>query len=132
MAPAAIQKKTVLITGCSTGSIGSALAKVFLEHDFHVFAGVRSRSKAQDLAKLSSVDVVELDVTVPQTISQCQEMVTKRTGGKLDVLVSSLIFIPRNPHQDASLNLQAPTFTNNCHVTRSTAPGSRGSARFST
>lgn len=115
MAPAAIQKKTVLITGCSTGSIGSALAKVFLEHDFHVFAGVRSRSKAQDLAELSSVDLVELDVTAPQTISQCQEMVTERTGGKLDVLVSSFIFIPRNPHQDASLNLQAPPFPNNCH-----------------
>lgn len=89
LAPASIQKKTVLITGCSTGSIGWALTKVFLEHDFHVFAGVRSRSKAQDLAELSSVDLVELDVTVPQTISQCKQMVAERTGGKLDVLVSS-------------------------------------------
>lgn len=89
MAPSMAQKKTVLITGCSTGSIGSALSKVFLQHDFHVFAGVRSRSKAQDLAELSNVDVVELDVTVPQTISQCKDLVTKRTGGRLDVLVSS-------------------------------------------
>lgn len=91
MAPAAIQKKTVLITGCSTGSIGWALTKVFLEHDFHVFAGVRSLSKAKDLAELSSVDLIELDVTVPQTISQCKELVAERTDGKLDVLVSSLI-----------------------------------------
>lgn len=89
MAPAAIQKKTVFITGCSTGSIGWALTRVFLEHDFHVFAGVRSHSSAKDLAELSSVDLVEVDVTVPQTISQCKEVVAERTGGKLDVLVSS-------------------------------------------
>lgn len=94
MASATIQKKTVLITGCSTGSIGWALTKVFLEHDFHVFAGVRSRSKVQDLAELSSVDIVELDVTMPQTISRCKEGVSKRTGGKLDILVSNSIPSP--------------------------------------
>lgn len=91
MAPAAIQKRTVLITGCSTGSIGWALTKAFLQHDFHVFAGVRSRSKAQDLTELSNTDVIELDVTVPQTISQCKELVTSRTGGRLDVLVSGFL-----------------------------------------
>lgn len=91
MAPEAIHKKTVLITGCSTGSIGWALTKVFLEHDFHVFAGVRSRSKAKDLAELSNVDLVELDVTVSQTILQCKEMVAERAGGNLDVLVSTSI-----------------------------------------
>lgn len=91
MASATIQKKTVLITGCSTGSIGWALTKSFLEHDFHVFAGVRSRSKAKDLAELSNVDLVELDVTVSETISKCKELVAKRTDGKLDVLVSRSI-----------------------------------------
>lgn len=91
MAPATIQKKTVLITGCSTGSIGWALTKVFLEHDFHVFAGVRSRSKARDLAELSNVELVELDVTVSHTILKCKELVAERTDGKLDVLVSTCI-----------------------------------------
>lgn len=88
MAPTTIQKKTVLITGCSTGSIGWALTKVFLERDFHVFAGVRQPSKAEDLAQLSNVDLVEIDVTVSQTILRCKEIVEGRTGGKLDVLVS--------------------------------------------
>lgn len=87
MAPATIHKKTVLITGCSTGSIGWALTKVFLEHDFHVFAGVRSRSKAKDLAELSNVDLIELDVTVSETILKCKELVAERTDGELDVLV---------------------------------------------
>lgn len=91
MAPPTIQKKTVLITGCSTGSIGWALTKCFLEHDYHVFAGVRSRSKAKDLAELSNVDLVELDVTVSKTILQCKELVAERTDGKLDVLVSASI-----------------------------------------
>lgn len=91
MAPAAIQKKTVLITGCSTGSIGWALTKTFLEQNFHVFAGIRSRSKVKDLAELSNVDLIELDVTVSQTILQCKELVAERTGGKLDILVGSSI-----------------------------------------
>lgn len=91
MAPAAIQKKTVLITGCSTGSIGWALTKTFLEHDYHVFAGIRSRSKAKDLAELTNVDLIELDVTVSRTILQCKELVAERTDGKLDILVGNSI-----------------------------------------
>lgn len=91
MAPAEIQKKTVLITGCSTGSIGWALTKAFLEHNFYVFAGVRSRSKAKDLAELSNVELIELDVTVSQTIWHCKELVADRTDGKLDVLVGRSI-----------------------------------------
>ncbi|KAF2804124.1 NAD(P)-binding protein [Mytilinidion resinicola] len=86
---ATIQKKTVLITGCSTGGIGWAMTKVFLERGFHVFATARDPSKAADLSALSNVDILELDVTVPQTISQCKDTVTKRTGGKLDVLVNN-------------------------------------------
>jgi 1-acylglycerone phosphate reductase len=87
MAP--IQKKTVLITGCSTGGIGSAMAKIFHKRGFYVFATARDPSKAADLSELSNVEILELDVTLPQTISQCKETVTKRTGGKLDVLVNN-------------------------------------------
>jgi 1-acylglycerone phosphate reductase len=84
-----IQKKTVLITGCSTGGIGWAMAKVFLEQGFHVFATARDPSTAADLSELSNVEILELDVTVPQTISQCKDTVTKRTGGRLDILVNN-------------------------------------------
>lgn len=114
MAPAAIQKKTVLITGCSTGSIGSALSKTFLEHGFHVFAGVRSPYKAQDLAELSNIDLVELDVTIFQSISQCKEFISSRTGGKLDVLVSSLMLLL---HSSSRLPIWTPLFvSNNCQI----------------
>ena len=85
---ATIQKKTVLITGCSIGGIGWAMAKIFHEKDFHVFATARDPSNANDLSQLSNVEILVLDVTVPQTISQCKDTVAKRTGGKLDVLVN--------------------------------------------
>lgn len=51
--------------------------------------GAISRSKAQDLAELDNVELIELDVTIPETISQCKDLVTKRANGKLDVLVST-------------------------------------------
>lgn len=85
---AAVQK-TVLITGCSTGGIGWAMAKVFHERGFYVFATARDPTKAADLSELSNVEVLELDVTVPQTVSQCRDTVAKRTGGRLDVLVNN-------------------------------------------
>lgn len=105
MAPAVIQKKTVFITGCSNGSIGAAISKILLTHDFHVFAGARSASKATDLAVLSNVDVVEIDVTLPETISKARQFVAERTGGTLDVLVSICLYLSRN---DLRIPTQGP------------------------
>jgi 1-acylglycerone phosphate reductase len=65
------------------------MAKMFHERGFHVVATARGPSKAADLSALSNVEMLELDVTVPQTISQCKDTVAKRTGGKLDVLVNN-------------------------------------------
>ncbi|KAK4548965.1 hypothetical protein LTR36_008738 [Oleoguttula mirabilis] len=85
----ALQNKTVLITGCSTGGIGWALAKRFHERGFYVFATARDPSKVAELAGLSDVEILELDVTVPQTILQCKDTIAKRTGERLDVLVNN-------------------------------------------
>lgn len=86
---ATVQKKTVLITGCSTGGIGWAMAKIFHERGFYVFATARDPSKAADLSKLGDVEVLELDVTDQQTILRSRDTVAKRTGGRLDVLVNN-------------------------------------------
>lgn len=131
MAPVTIQKKTVFITGCSTGSIGWALARVFLERDFHVFAGVRNPAKAKDLAQLSNVDLLEVDVTVSQTILQCKERVAERTGGKLDVLVScsdpTLCVLSAF---QTRLPFNAPMSSSLMTTARSTVPGSREFVHF--
>src|SRR3569833_549489 len=84
-----VLKKTVLITGCSTGGIGWAMAKVFRERDFYVFATLRDITKAGDLAELSDVEILELDVTIPETISRCRDIVENRTDGKLDLLINN-------------------------------------------
>jgi 1-acylglycerone phosphate reductase len=86
---ASVEEKTALITGCSTGGIGWAMAKSLHERGFYVFATARDPSKVGDLSELSNVEILELDVTVPKTIEKCKDIVTKRTGGKLDVLVNN-------------------------------------------
>lgn len=82
---------TVLITGCSEGGLGAALAKAFQEQGYQVFATLRNTAKAGSLAGEhgTNVDVLPLDTTSKESIHACLEMVTQRTGGKLDVLVNN-------------------------------------------
>jgi 1-acylglycerone phosphate reductase len=87
---ATIQKNTVLITGCSTGGIGWAMAKRFHQRGYYVFATARDPDRAADLAELGDdIEILKLDVTDTKTIAHCKEIVSKRTGGRLDVLVNN-------------------------------------------
>lgn len=83
-------KKTVLITGCSDGGIGAALARSFRDRGFHVFATLRNTAKAGSLAESDDVDILELEVTSRESIDRCAETVSKYTCGRgLDVLVNN-------------------------------------------
>ncbi|KAM7191811.1 NADPH-dependent 1-acyldihydroxyacetone phosphate reductase [Rhypophila sp. PSN 637] len=88
---ATVTKKTVLITGCTTGGIGWAMAKVFHSRGYYVFATVRGgqASKAEGLTELGDVEILDLDVTDTDTISRAKDVVAKRTGGRLDVLMNN-------------------------------------------
>ncbi|KAK8128646.1 short-chain dehydrogenases/reductase [Apiospora sp. TS-2023a] len=77
MSPA---KKTVLITGCSSGGIGESLCKVFQEKGWHVFATLRNPAKAGSLAQLENLEALPLEAAA--------DAVAKRTNGSLDVLVN--------------------------------------------
>ncbi|KAI1277433.1 hypothetical protein F5Y07DRAFT_362943 [Xylaria sp. FL0933] len=81
--------KTVLITGCSDGGIGSALAITFQRRGFHVFATARDQSKMEALQGLSNVTLLTLDVVKPDDIKAAVEAVSKQTGGTLDYFVSN-------------------------------------------
>ena len=83
------RRGTVLITGCSDGGIGSALATVFQARDFHVFATLRDPAKASELSKLSNVTVLRLDVTDSSHIAAAVKTVEGETGGKLDYLINN-------------------------------------------
>ncbi|KAI1095733.1 oxidoreductase [Rostrohypoxylon terebratum] len=81
--------KTVLITGCSEGGIGEALAKEFQAQGLHVFATARSESKMDSLKKLPNLTVLALDVTSSGSIDAAVATVSKATGGKLDYIVNN-------------------------------------------
>lgn len=81
-------QKTVLITGCSAGGIGEALAKAFHKRGLRVFATARTLAKVEQLRDLG-MDVIQLDVVNEKSIQQAVEEVRGVTGGKLDFLVNN-------------------------------------------
>lgn len=81
--------KTVLITGCSAGGIGSALAVTFQKRGFRVFATARNVAKMGHLASLANVTLLPLDVASRASIDAAVAAVKKDTGGTLDILVNN-------------------------------------------
>lgn len=102
-------RKTVLITGCTPGGIGAALAQSFATRHFHVYAGVRSPTKAASLAG-ANITIITLDVTSSGDISRCLEMINRETGGKLDVLVNNAGRIFHLPLLDSSIGQSKALF----------------------
>ncbi|KAK0459219.1 NAD-P-binding protein [Desarmillaria tabescens] len=98
-------RKTVLITGCSTG-IGNALAREFHERGkwewlpsrgtslspqlsgLVVFATARNEAVLSDLQK-AGMTTFALDVTNDEQINRVRDQVAEMTGGKLDILVNN-------------------------------------------
>ena len=64
------------------------MAKRLHQHGFYVFAIARDTSKISDIDS-ENVQILELDVTIPSTIERYRDPVSKRTGGRLDVLVNN-------------------------------------------
>jgi len=77
--------KTILITGCSAGGIGDALAQEFHRKGLRVFATARNLSKIEHL-KIMGLDTIPLDVTDDNSINQAVKSVKEATGGTLDFL----------------------------------------------
>lgn len=82
-------KKNVLVTGCSAGGLGSALARCFRDRGFHVLATVRHAHKAGDLTQEKDIEIITLDVTSASQITSCVAHVQRATGGQLDILVNN-------------------------------------------
>lgn len=81
--------KSVLITGCSSGGIGSALAAAFQKRNLHVFATARNPSKMSHLEKMPNITVLTLDPTSESSVNAAVESVKATTGGTLDYLVNN-------------------------------------------
>ena len=81
--------KTVLITGCSAGGIGSALVEAFQKRGMHIYATARDLSKMSHLQALSHVTLLKLDPTSEPSVQTAVEDVKRWTGGTLDYLVNN-------------------------------------------
>jgi short-subunit dehydrogenase len=85
------EQKSALITGCSEGGIGDALARELKSRGFRVFATARKLEKMQHLKELGC-DILVLDVEDEVTIRKASEDVKNATGGKLDLLINNAGF----------------------------------------
>ncbi|KAL4986121.1 putative short-chain dehydrogenase/reductase [Aspergillus falconensis] len=111
----AITKRTALITGCSDGGLGAALALALQQADFHVFATVRNPAKAVSILEQQhngsgTIEVLQLDVTSAQSIQDCAALVRSKTAGKLDVLVNNAGMVTLSPLLDANIAQGRKTF----------------------
>ncbi|KAI5201771.1 hypothetical protein E4T42_04287 [Aureobasidium subglaciale] len=81
-------KKTVLITGCSAGGIGAALATTFAAQNHTVYATLRNPSLAPNFNS-PNIHILTFDVTSPSSISSCIDDLKARGVRRLDVLVNN-------------------------------------------
>lgn len=81
--------KSILITGCSKGGIGDALARDFKSRGLRVFAAGRNPAKLAHLHDLG-ITVLILDVTDSDSIASAAEAIRQATDGRgLDILVNN-------------------------------------------
>ena len=81
-------QNTVLITGCSAGGIGDALAQSFHGKGHRVFATARDLSKIEHL-KGMGMTILPLDVSSMLSVNEALKAVSAATGGSLDILVNN-------------------------------------------
>ncbi|PGH08873.1 hypothetical protein AJ80_07745 [Polytolypa hystricis UAMH7299] len=82
-------KRTVLITGCSDGGLGAALAIAFHKAGLHVYATARNVSKMSVLAS-HGIDTLPLDILSASSIASCVEKLSSSSSfSGLDILVNN-------------------------------------------
>ena len=86
-------KKTVLITGCSEGGLGAALAVAFHNAGFKVYATSRNPAKMKSLEAFG-IEIMTLDVLDDASIAKAASQITQ-----LDVLGKKTTILKRRATQ---------------------------------
>ena len=111
-----MSKPTALITGCSRGGIGDALARQLVERGHHVFAAVRNPSKAAHFADAQDIEVVALDVASLDSINSLVTNLKNRLPeGKLDILINNAGVGATGPLIEADLATVKQLYDVNVH-----------------
>lgn len=76
----AMQRRTVLIAGCSDSSLGSALAHAFHDRDVRVLVSARDLGKAESL-KTKGIECIEFDALSAESISRAVAKVSSSLMG---------------------------------------------------
>ena len=117
----------VLITGCSSG-IGRATALEAARRGHRVYATARDRAGLEELAGLSGMGALPLDVTDPESIRRAVEAASARTG-RIDALVNNAGYAQYGSAEDVSAEEWRRQFDVNffgaVEVTRAVLPAMR-------
>ena len=95
--------KSILITGCSQGGLGDALARAFSRRGHRVIATARNPSKMKHFQELN-IQTLSLDVLSSESIEQCVSDVAASTNGSLDMLINNSGGGYSMPLTDASIS----------------------------
>ena len=106
-----MEKRTVLITGCSSG-IGLALAEEFSRQGYKVLATARKVDSINHL-KGDSIEIGSLDVTNAESIRECIGRFMK-TNDRIDVLVNNAGFALFGPMAEIPIREVRRQFETNC------------------
>ena len=90
-------KRTVLITGCSDGGMGAALAKEFHQAGLHVIATARDASKMSSLTSVG-IETLPLDIQSESSIQTCVAKISN-----LDILINNAGALYTMPVSDLSI-----------------------------
>ncbi|KAI0028217.1 NAD-P-binding protein [Vararia minispora EC-137] len=81
-------QRSVLITGCSAGGIGHALALEYHARGLRVIATAR-RLEAMEELQAAGITAMKLDVTDVEAVRRVRDEVAAMTGGALDILINN-------------------------------------------
>ncbi|KAK6828376.1 hypothetical protein PG987_011717 [Apiospora arundinis] len=115
MSPSISQKKlTILITGCSPGGIGAALAVTLHDAGHHVFATARDPAKLKPLAE-RGITTLPLDISSDTSIASAVSSISASDAGAtgLDILVNNAAASYSMPVADISLEAARTLFDTN-------------------